>query len=90
MSSIKNISNPFVREIVKDATLSTVLFNPDDGNFASMFEEWAFDPETGTPPTWYQAAVGWIGDPGDSRAEARFKQIAVDTITIGGLMEVLG
>ena len=90
MSSIKNISNPFVREIVKDAALSTVLFNPEDGNFLSMFEEWAFDPETGTPPTWYQAAIGWLGDPGDSRAEARFKQVTVDTITIGGLMEVLG
>ena len=90
INAIKNIKSPIVREVTKAFVLENALFDPEDGNLATVLEEVFVDSESGKSLNWAQQAIEFLStDPDDSRATARLKQ-QIDTIGLGVAFELMG
>ena len=90
INAIKNIKSPMVREVTKAFVLENAMFDPEDGNLATVLEEVFVDSESGKSLNWAQQAIEYLStDPDDSRATARLKQ-QIDTVGLGVAFEVMG
>ena len=89
--SIEAIKSPLLQEIVKASILDSVLFDATDGNSATAIESFFVDPVTGEEPSWAKEAIRFLStDPDNSKAVARFKQVAVDSVILGSVFDVIG
>jgi hypothetical protein len=89
--SIEAIKSPLLQEIVKASILDSVLFDATDGNSATAIESFFVDPVTGEEPSWAKEAIRFLStDPDDSKAVARFKQVAVDSVILGSVFDTIG